>query len=263
MPVTDFHNHLMPSVDDGAQSLGESCEGLKAFEKEDVRFIITTPHLNGSLTLDRGALEARLTSLDHAWEELTVHARAHHPGVTLYRGVELMLDVPEPRLEDPRLRLAGGPFVLIEFPFMTVPPRSVQALTNIVQNGCRPILAHPERYNGFAPDYSLAEQWRKTGAALQVNGPSLLGKYGPDAREYAFGLLERGWVDYLSSDYHARGPTHVREYRGLLEEAGAGEQMLGLMETNPSRILTGEAAWPVPSMRVKNSLWDRVIGLFR
>jgi hypothetical protein len=70
-------------------------------------------------------------------------------------------------------------------------------------------------------------------------------------------------VDYLSSDYHARGPTHVREYRGLLEEAGAGEQMLGLMETNPSRILTGEAAWPVPSMRVKNSLWDRVIGLFR
>src|SRR5688572_237845 len=200
MPVTDFHNHLMPRVDDGAQALEASCSGLTAFETEDVRVIITTPHLDGSLTLDQGALEARLAQLDNAWETLTAHARVHHPGVTLYRGVELKLDVPEPRLEDPRLRLAGGPFVLIEFPFMTVPPRSVQALTNLAQNGCRPILAHPERYNGFAPDYSLAEQWRKTGAALQVNGPSLLGKYGPEARGYAFGLLERGLVDYLSSD---------------------------------------------------------------
>lgn len=263
MSILDFHNHLMPAVDDGAQTVEDSCFALTAFEEDDVRTVITTPHVEGSVTLDSLALEDRLEQLDVGWAVLSEHAAAHHKELRVERGVELMLDTPEPDIRDPRLRLAGGPFVLFEFPFLAVPPRSADVIGALRRRDYLPIIAHPERYAGFTPDYSLAEQWRQAGGFLQVNGASLLGRYGPDARRYAHGLLERGWADYLCSDYHARGQTSIRSYRELLEDLGAAELSALLTEVNPSRILDGQTPLPVPPLRLKRSLWHRVSGLFQ
>ena len=193
-----------------------------------------------------------------------MHTRARTiPDMQVWRGVELMMDAPEPVIGDPRLRLAGGPFLLVEFPFMTVPPRSRELIADLRTRDCVPILAHPERYHGFAPDFSLAEQWRRQGAYLQVNGASLLGRYGQQAQRFAAGLLERGWVDYVCSDYHARGSPAVQAYRRLLLELEGVEQVQLLCETNPARILEGQPPLPVPPLRIKRSLWSRVAGLFR
>ena len=140
---------------------------------------------------------------------------------------------------------------------------SAEIIGELCARDCQPIIAHPERYSGFAPDYSLAEQWRRHGGYLQVNGASLLGRYGTQARLFAFGLLERGWVDYLGSDYHARGKPAVAEYCALLEELGGQEHVQLLTRTNPARILLNELPLPVPALRVKRTLWGRVSGLFR
>jgi HEAT repeat protein len=64
--------------------------------------------------------------------------------MTVLRGVELMLDTPQPILQDARLRLAGSSFVLMEFPFMSVPPRSAAVISEIRNAGVLPIIAHPE-----------------------------------------------------------------------------------------------------------------------
>jgi protein-tyrosine phosphatase len=263
MAIIDFHNHLMPGVDDGAQTMQEVCAALTAFAAEDVNTIITTPHLQGSLLREPRALAARLARLDSAWAQLLEHVHEHHPLMTLQRGVELMLDVPLTSIPDDRLRLAGGRYVLVEFPFMTIPPRSAEVLAALCQKDLQPILAHPERYAGLTPDLSLAERWRESGALLQVTGGSLLGRYGSQARKYAMVLLERGWVDYLSSDYHARGFPQVGKSRELLVELGAGEQAALLTEINPARILTGEPPLPVPPVPGKRMIWERVAELFR
>ncbi len=262
MNTLDFHNHLMPNVDDGAQSLEESCRGLSAFQAEGVNAVITTPHFDASLTLAPELLSERLAELDAAWTEVSHHARSHHPGLLLERGVELMLDIPHPNLADRRLRLAGGPFVLIEFPYMTVPPRSAETISTLHEGGTLPILAHPERYDGFTRDFSLAEQWKRAGAYLQVNGGSLLGRYGPEAQRFACGLIERGWADYLCSDYHARGTLGVSAYQELLTSADAEEHVHLLCEVNPRRVLAGETPLPVPALAAKRTFWGRVSGLF-
>ena len=57
---------------------------------------------------------------------------------------------------------------------------------------------------------------RAAGAYVQVNGAAILGRYGPSARRDALGLLARGWVDYLGSDYHARGTLRIEEYCNAL-----------------------------------------------
>jgi protein-tyrosine phosphatase len=136
--------------------------------------------------------------------------------------------------------------VLVEFPYFTVPPRAARVLAHLRDCGWVPVLAHPERYAGLEVTLALVEEWRAAGAYLQLNGPSLLGRYGPDAQRIATELLARGWIDYLSSDYHARGAPRVTEYRAALCAQRAELQADLLACENPARLLRGELPLPVP-----------------
>ncbi|HEX6938344.1 MAG TPA: CpsB/CapC family capsule biosynthesis tyrosine phosphatase [Longimicrobiales bacterium] len=263
MPLTDFHNHLIPGVDDGAQTVDESRAGVQAMFESGVRALVATPHVQGSLTRQPEALERRLAELDAGWARLTAEVAPAFPELRIHRGAEVMLDTPEPDFSDPRIRLDGGPFVLVEFPFMTVPPQAGRAIGAIKLAGWSPIVAHPERYNGLDPEARMAGEWRRLGAHLQVNAGSLLGRYGEQARRVALTLLERGWADYIGSDYHARGRAHLRACRARLEELGGAEQAALLMEVNPARVLEGEAPLPVSPLRVKRGWWARLTAVFR
>jgi len=262
MGTLDFHNHLMPGVDDGAQTTEDATQALMKFKADGVTTVITTPHLDGSTTTHPDALAARLRELDVAFEKLERCAEKVG-GIKVERGVELLLDVPDPNVSDPRLRLGGGMFFLMEFPFMTVPPFSTRAVEKLCATPYTPVIAHPERYHRFRSNLDLALEWKEKGAFLQVNGGSLLGRYGAEAREAALELLQRGWADYLSSDYHARGQTLVTEYRGLLESQGAVEHAYLLMQANPERLLAGKPPIPVPPLQLKRNVWERMTAIFR
>jgi protein-tyrosine phosphatase len=260
--VLDFHNHLMPGVDDGAQTNDETIVALERFKQDGVTAVIATPHFDGSITTQRPKLESRMRDLDISFIELR-HCAEQVGGVRVERGVELLLDVPEPDLSDVRLRLAGGKFFLMEFPYMSVPPHSTHVVHALSATSYRPIIAHPERYHGIGRGLDLAGDWKQNGAYLQVNGGSLIGRYGPEAREAALELLRRGWVDYICSDYHARGPALIAQYRAFLENNGAAEQAHTLLQTNPNRILAGQVPLPVAPLQIKRSMWGRVTAIFR
>jgi protein-tyrosine phosphatase len=258
--MIDFHNHLIPGVDDGAASPEEAAAALAVFREQGVRTLIATPHFNGALTTHPAALETRLAELDAGWAALQ-QAAAGEPEMRVLRGAEVMLDAPKVDVSDPRLRLAETRFVLVEFPFMNVPPNAPRAVFDLKMAGWRPVLAHPERYANAGADLADADEWKRVGALLQVNAGSLLGRYGERAQRLAWALLERGMVDYLGSDYHARGRCAVAECRAELERRGAGEQAALLMEANPARLLNGEEPLPVPPVPAPRPLWRRVLGL--
>ncbi len=258
--MTDLHNHVIPGVDDGAPDDGASREALRAFARDGVRQVVATPHLLGSLTLEPAALATRLAELDEGWQRAERIARAL-PELELRRGAEVMLDVPEPDFGDARVRLAGGPTVLVEFPFMMIPPQAPRALAAVRARGNAPLRAHVERYGGVTPE--AVEGWRGAGAIIQVNGPSLLGKYGDGPRRAAFVLLERGLVDLVASDYHGRGRPLVVEYRRFLAEAGSAEQATLLTATNPARAVAGEMLIPVGPVRVRRGPWTRMLSALR
>ena len=246
--ITDFHNHIIPGVDDGAQTPEESVAALRAMVDHGVTHVITTPHFDGSLTLRSTAAEERLSELDAGWERLQSVLRMV-PAITVSRGAEIMLDTPTPDLADPRLHLAGGPFVLVEFPFMTIPPESARVISHLRNAGLIPIIAHPERYNGVMPGSNLPIEWKAAGAYLQVNGASLVGRYGKGPKANAYDLLTRGLVDYLGSDYHTRGSPMIRDYCAWMRDHDAEEQAQLLTEVNPARLLRGEMPLPVLSLR--------------
>jgi protein-tyrosine phosphatase len=261
--VVDFHNHVIPGVDDGARDVEESRAALTALYSSGVKSLIATPHVDASIWRRPERRAARMAELDLGWDALTKLGAAEFPAITLNRGAEVKLDVPEPDLSDARLRLAGGHFALVEFPYFTIPPRSTRVLAHLRESSWVPVIAHPERYTGIEQDSQIVPAWKSAGAFLQVNGPSLMGRYGPEARLAAIYMLENGWADFFSSDYHARGRTEILSYRDLLIEMGAEVQAELLMWINPMRLLNGEPPLPVPPVQSKRGLWDRISAVFR
>ena len=259
----DIHSHLVPDVDDGARTVDDTLRSVEQMTRLGIRKILTTPHLDGSLTQDPEAIEARLSEVDVAFELAATVVGADFPEVEFKRGHEIMLDVPEVDFSDPRVRLAGTSFVLIEWPRLHVPPGTTSVLERIIGEGYRPIIAHPERYIGIDRSLSVVAQWRAAGAYLQVNHGSLSGRYGTSARTIAMQLLRRGWVDYLASDFHAQSGASVyfEEAWERLEALRAGESLVHLCLTNPGRIFCDELPMPVPALPPQTGFWAKVKGI--
>lgn len=263
--LVDIHSHLVPGVDDGARDVEAVLGSIERFTRQQIRRVITTPHLAGSLTLDPARLERRLDEVTCAWDVAAAAIAESYPEVEYRRGHEVLLDVPNVDLSDARLRLAGTSFVLVEWPRLQLPPGTVPVLQRIVSAGYRPIVAHPERYHGMGPALHTAGQWREVGAYLQVNYGSLAGRFGTEAQAVAFRLLRRGWADYLASDFH--GHAQLKLYKSeawaALEELSAVEALNYLCRANPGRILLDEPPLMVPPVPIERSFWARLRGMVR
>jgi protein-tyrosine phosphatase len=257
--VIDIHSHLIPGVDDGARTVADALTAAARFSEAGVTRVLTTPHLDGSLTERPSVLGSRLDQLDAAWAAL-LDARetwdAELP--ELLRGTEVKLDTPTSELGDARVRMAGTRFVLVEFPFLSIPPRSAAALERIRSQGWIPVLAHPERYDGGRASLEAMLEWRRAGAYLQVNCSALFGRYGDEARRAAWRLLERGAVDYLASDYHCYGDVPNRECARMLDEGGGDEQLDLMLRVNPGRLIDDELPLPVPPLASRPGFWRRL-----
>lgn len=297
--LVDFHNHVIPGVDDGARDLEEAVAAVGRLRAEGVGTVVATPHFPASHTERPERLLERLARIDGAFERLGEELDRRGQEVRLERGAEVRLDSAEPDLSDSRLRLAGTHFALVEFSAFRIPPYGAEQLAAVREAGWLPILAHPERYLGVAERLAVAERWREA-TFFQVNAGSLLGEYGPGARKAARAFLARGWVDYLSTDFHARGEPGLALARDLLLEAGGGEGSGNagrgaedrtevpegdsgeraddpqrepeeadlpaarlLTEVNPRRMLANREPLPVPALELERGVAERLRGWFR
>lgn len=260
----DLHSHLVPGVDDGVRDLDQALAAVDRMMERGIRRIVTTPHLNGSLTREPDAFSSRMQSMDRAWEKVSEAVADRRPELDFRRGHEVMLDIPDVDLSDERVRLGGGDFVLVEWPRLQVPPETPRVVSRIRFSGLRPVIAHPERYMGVDRELTVFEEWRRMGAYLQVSHGSLVGRYGDRARTRALRILKRGWADYLSSDYHGRPgqELYLNRARELLEGEGGAEHFDLLTRTNPARLFRNEEPVPVPALELDGGFWQRVKELF-
>lgn len=261
--LVDIHSHLVPGVDDGARHLPGVLAAVERMTLVGIRRIITTPHIDASLTLRPARLQARLDEVTRAWETARDAIREEFPEVEYRRGHEVLLDVPEPDFSDVRLRMAGTSFVLVEWPRLQVPPGTARVIRHIRDAGYRPIIAHPERYAGMVQKTELPYTWKEAGATLQVNYGSLVGRYGSDAQTVAWRIVGLGLADYLASDFHGQSRLKIykKEAWAELEERGGHDALDLLCRVNPSRVFENLDPMPVPSVSAPSVLLQRLRGI--
>ncbi len=260
LELADLHTHMIPGVDDGAPDLDSALHALTALHGDGVATVVATPHLNAS---DPNG--TRRAHADDAWPELAEAARERLPGLSLRRGYEIQLDIPQIDLSDTGLRLAGSRFALVEFFAFTIPNQSADVLARIVSGGYVPIVAHPERYWGYDRELSVVRDWRAAGALVQLNSGSLMGEYGESIRSIAHRLLIAGHVDLIASDNHARANRcpSLRSTWDYLVAYGLEVEARLLLSTNPNRILMDEPPLPIGPVRPRRRLLSRLRGVLR
>lgn len=193
--VVDMHSHVLPGIDDGAQTPQESVELVKRMMSLGIRKIIATPHImadyyrNTSETIN-GALAILKAELENQKVDIEIEAAAEH----------YFDETFETRINEGKLMTMGGKYVLFEFSFISKPPNAVSVVQRLTELGYKPILAHPERYPYM--DNDQLRSLRDWGVSLQLNTISLTGYYGKDVKKRAEQLIDDQLVDFISSDMH-------------------------------------------------------------
>lgn len=209
----DVHSHVVPSGDDGVQSVGEGRALCLEALRRGTAILYATPHVWPHFTL---SLE-REREVREAFAEL-----AEQSGLELRLGFEL---TPAAPLLDQDLRryvLDGTNAILIEVPFVGGTELLLAVCEHAGASGLDVIIAHPERTEAVLGTPSRARELVERGWLLQVNSTSLLGRHGPEIESLAWRLVDDDLVAFVGSDGHraARPPFLDDAYRAVRARVG-------------------------------------------
>ena len=233
LSIVDLHSHLVPGVDDGTASVAESLDALGALHQEDVRSLVTTPHLLVPNLVGDDAVDRELERHRRAFDNLAAscEGRADLPAIAL--GQEIWApDATAIRrvVLRPDIGLAGGRYLLVEFGFELLGNHN-DVVREVQAAGRQMIIAHPERYHyldGHNP-VDVMRTWRDLGALLQVNVGSLTGHYrrsSPASESLAWQMVELDLIDVLATDHHGPRREGVSPREALNALIARGQRML-------------------------------------
>ncbi len=204
----DMHSHLIPGIDDGAQTLEESIILVKRMVDFGFKKLVTTPHIMADYY--RNTTSGILKGLDQLREELLRQGIE----VELEAAAEYYLDETfESRLRKGDILTIGGSYLLFELSFINYPQNLYHIIAEIRNKGYVPVLAHPERYSYFATDIENYQQLQAAGCYLQLNTTSLTGFYGKTAKKAGEELVDNYLVSFIGTD------LHKLKHAQMLEEA--------------------------------------------
>ncbi len=190
---TDFHNHILPGIDDGAQNVEDSLDLIKAFSNIGINKFICTPHVMGEYYPNTPE------TIKEALAKLKSESSA-----TINASGEYMMDQHFSEIiENDEILPIVKKSVLVEMSYFQAPINVNEILFKLQNHSYSPILAHPERYAYFhSSSMEKYQEMKERGCSFQLNMLSLIGHYGRNMQNAAFQLLEKGMIDFISSDAH-------------------------------------------------------------
>lgn len=209
LSIVDLHSHLVPDVDDGTSTIAESLAALAGLQQEDVRALVTTPHLLLPHLGTDEAIERELDRHRRSFDELALACAGRDDLPSLGLGQEIWgPDAASIRrvVQRSDIGLAGGRYLLVEFGF-ELQGNHNDVVRQVQEAGRQIVIAHPERYRYLAGHnpLDLMRTWQELGALLQVNVGSLTGHYrrsSPQSEVLAWQMVETGLVDLFATDHH-------------------------------------------------------------
>ena len=200
----DLHTHVVPSGDDGAQSVEAGLALCRQMAADGAAVVYATPHMHPPdswfpITEERIALvRAGYAEMKPACAEFGLELRL---GWELSATGVLVGELADYVLEDTRAILLElpGPWFSFED---EIPPTRDQAV-EIGAAGLEIVFAHPERSVGIQrrPEL-LRELVEEFDARVCFNADSFLGGHGESVEQCAWRLFELGVGDFLGSDAH-------------------------------------------------------------
>lgn len=193
--MIDWHNHVLPKMDDGSHSVAESIAMMQAQASQGVTTVIATPHFYPNDESVASFLERRSRSVEMLREQcaddglpsLRLGAEVrYYPGISRMEGISALC-------------IEGSKLLLLEMPMSCWTKSMVRELIEMSgRDGICLVLAHIDRYLSL----QSREVWSSlldNGILMQTNA-SFFSAF--ITRRKAISLLKEGYVHLLGSDCH-------------------------------------------------------------
>lgn len=236
--MIDLHSHILPGVDDGAQTLEDSLEMARKAISQGITHLMCTPHHNNG-------------KYNNPADKI-IREVANLQGELDKRGLDLtLLEGQEVRLTELLLTAIqrdeilftdlDNTYLLIEFPTNEVPLYAEQVFYQLLSRGQVPVIVHPERNAVFREEPNRLVSFLEMGTLTQLTAPSIVGIFGNDIQQTARQMLEHNMLYMVASDAHnLRHRTFLmKEAYKEIEKIG-GKEMVESMQQMAKDLVNGD-----------------------
>ena len=188
--MIDFHNHVLPNIDDGSKSLEMSLTMLREAASQGITDVVNTVHYQHpkveteDISFER--IQKEVKTLQTELDNLDIPVKLHCGAEVFF--LPNLLEIKD----DPFVTFSHGKYMLIEFQVHQLPDIQKQELFDLKMAGIIPIIAHPERYIPVQEDISIVTNWLEAGCLIQVDAGSPLGFLGSDAKATSERIIKNG-----------------------------------------------------------------------
>jgi protein-tyrosine phosphatase len=254
--MIDVHCHILPGVDDGAQSVEDSLEMARVAVGEGITAIVATPHhKNGRYENPRSMILNACEQLNNKLQEEGISLRIL-PGQEPALSGELIEDLENNTL----VPLNDTQYLFVELPSSHVPRYTERMLFDLQLKGMIPVIVHPERNREIAENPELLYQLVNKGALAQVTAGSLTGRFGKKIKGLSHDLVYANLVHLVASDAHnvtSRAFNMRAAYEEIQSKYDADMQYLFL--ENAELLVEGQNVYKEMPQRVKKK---KFLGIF-
>ncbi len=229
--MIDMHTHILPSIDDGANSVEQSLEMIGLLQADGVKQIVCTPHFYWQ----KRSIGKFISVRDEAMQKLATSPIPLVPAAEVEFG-EQIIDYSY----FSKLRIGDTRYILIELPYADVWSRRLFSNIDMLmqETGLIPIIAHIDRYKAPLNHPSFVEDLISMGCILQANADAVV-----QAKRHSLidVLLSYGQIQVLGSDCHNTG-RRAPHYGAAVEKIQAwyGRECVDFLMENMKKILANE-----------------------
>lgn len=219
--MIDFHTHILPGIDDGADTVSESIKLLVEERRQGIDRVFLTPHFYADEDNPERFIQRRKVAYKKLAETISNDEKLRDYIPKMYLGAEVYYFPGISDCEElKKLSLAETGCVLVEPPMSVWTETMLDDIEAIGGNiGLVPVIAHVDRYCRMLKDYSLFCRLSGRRILNQVNASFFINE---DSREFALRLLESNSIHLIGSDCHdtVRRAPNLGIARRVIEDSG-------------------------------------------
>jgi protein-tyrosine phosphatase len=252
--MIDIHCHILPGIDDGPAVSDESVEMARQALEDGIHGVIATPHTLNGLFINR------FQEVSVCIDTLRRILKDEHIDLMLYPGAEEHF---RPGLvqrilsgESSTLNHTGK-YVLVEFPFHSVPVEAKDEFFQLKLKGVTPIIAHPERNTVFQQHPDMLADMIASGALTQITAMSITGELDESVMDFSHQLIKRRMAHIIASDAHSpeyRIPAMSMAVQIAGNILKSESEAMKMVQEYPQAILNGTAVH-IPGVDVAKKKW--------
>lgn len=202
--MIDIHTHILPSIDDGSDSLESSLEIILGEIQNGVEHIFCTPH-----ALRSDVKPYTVQELKNQFNEFKTKIEESYP-VKLYLGQEIFVrdDLITYLRKKQVLTMNDSNYLLLELPYDVKPNDFEEVVYACDLLGLKIVLAHVERYPFL--NIEDIEKLSKQGILMQVNSSSVVAKE-KNVKNKINKLFKKNLISFVASDIHSFRVNTMKE----------------------------------------------------